>query len=93
MNIGVQQELIGHGEQVRYRRQQQQQNIGYQPQRQQENIVRPVVPPAHDCPRSSSISLFIAIAIIVALECFCAPHLEFVYLFVFHFYNPTRLAT
>ena len=70
MNIGVQQELIGHGEQVRYRCQQQQQNIGYQPQRQQENIVRPVVPPAHDCPRSSSISLFIAIAIIVLWSAF-----------------------
>lgn len=72
---GVQQELIGHGEQVRYRRQQPQQNIGYQPQRQQENIVRPVVLPARDGPRSSSISLFISIAIIVALVCSVAGFL------------------
>ena len=75
MNIGVQQELNGHGEQIRYRRQQPHQNIGYQPQRQPENIVRPVVPPAHDGPRSSNISLFIAIAIIVALVCSVAGFL------------------
>ena len=75
MNIGVQQELVGHGEQVRHRPQEPQQNIGYQPQRQQENIVPPVVHVARDGPRSSSISLFIAIAIIVALVCIVAGYL------------------